>query len=236
MNSYSLTSKDYEKIIHFSAEIAYPVDDIRLHIQHKLADYFGFDQTVFWYSDDHGNLRDPINYRLSDQAMTDYLTEYHFYDLLHPTKNVALFREKKALRLADITPTNQNVSSPFQRLFLGKYGFHDEMVVALVHQGELVGAIGMAQKADSTKYTANDRNTLHLISDVIASVLMHQIKNEVSVLSKRELEVVELVKKGWTNQVIAEKLHISVNTVKRHLQNIYEKYSVNNKTQLVQKL
>lgn len=232
----SLTSKDYEKIIQFSADISYPVKDTRSHIQHKLEDYFGFDNTIFWYSDNEGNLRDPLNYRLSDQAMKDYLTEFHFYDSLHPTKNVTLFREKKAIRLADMTSTNQYESSPFYRLFMRKYGLHDEMVVALIHQGILVGAIGMAQKEDSNKYTANDRNTLNLISDVIASVIMHQIKNEETVLSKREQEVVELVKKGWTNQVIAEKLHISVNTVKRHLQNIYEKYSVNNKTQLVQKL
>ncbi|MFJ8234228.1 LuxR C-terminal-related transcriptional regulator [Ureibacillus sp. NPDC094379] len=232
----SLTSKDYEKIIQFSADISYPVKDARSHIQHKLEDYFGFDNTIFWYSDNEGNLRDPLNYRLSDQAMTDYLTEFQFYDSLHPTKNVELFREKKAIRLADMTSINQYESSPFYRSYLRKYGLHDEMVVTLNHQGVLVGAIGMAQKEDSFKYTANDRNTLNLISDVIASVIMHQIKNEETVLSKREQEVVELVKKGWTNQVIAEKLHISVNTVKRHLQNIYEKYSVNNKTQLVQKL
>jgi len=232
----SLTAKDYEKIIQFSADISYPVKDTRSHIQHKLEDYFGFDNTIFWYSDNEGNLRDPLNYRLSDQAMKDYLTEFHFYDSLHPNKNVTLFREKKAIRLADMTSTNQYESSPFYRLFMRKYGLHDEMVVALMHQGILVGAIGMAQKENSNKYTANDRNTLNLVSDVIASVIMHQIKNEETVLSKREQEVVELVKKGWTNQVIAEKLHISVNTVKRHLQNIYEKYSVNNKTQLVQKL
>ncbi|RJS50127.1 LuxR C-terminal-related transcriptional regulator [Bacillus sp. PK3_68] len=238
MNSYTLTPKEYEKIIHFSAQITYPVEDIRLHIQHKLEEYFGFTQTIFWYSDDQGNLSDPLNYKLSDRALIDYLTEYHFYDLLHPMKNVELFREKKVIRLADLVSSDQYENSRFYHSFLKKYGFHDEMVVVLAHQGKFVGAIGMAQKENTNKFTTNDRNILHLISDVIASVLLHQLKdeNEFGLLSKREQEVVELIKKGWTNQVIADTLHISVNTVKKHLQNIYEKYSVNNRTQLVQKL
>lgn len=41
MTSHSLTARDYEKMIHFSSEIAYPVENIRLHIQQKLADIFG---------------------------------------------------------------------------------------------------------------------------------------------------------------------------------------------------
>ncbi|MFJ7735583.1 LuxR C-terminal-related transcriptional regulator [Lysinibacillus sp. NPDC097287] len=237
MNSQYLTSTEYEKIIHFSAQIAYPVEDVRLHIQHKLADIFGYDQTIFWYADNNGNLSDPINYNLSDRALTDYLTDFHFYDLLHPTKNVNLFLEKKAIRLDDLVTPNQYENSPFYRSFMKGYGYHDEMVVALIHQDTFIGAIGLGQKNNLCKFTEKDSNTLKLVSDVIASVLLHQKNNnEFSLLSNREIDVVNLVKKGWTNQVIAATLHISVNTVKKHLQNIYEKYSVQNRTQLVQKL
>ena len=42
-------------------------------------------------------------------------------------------------------------------------------------------------------------------------------------LSERELEVLELVAEGMTNAEITRRLHISLNTVKFHLQNIFQR-------------
>ena len=51
-------------------------------------------------------------------------------------------------------------------------------------------------------------------------------------ISKRETELIELICKGHTNKEIAEKLFISVDTVKDHNSNIYKKTGVKNRTQL----
>jgi len=51
-------------------------------------------------------------------------------------------------------------------------------------------------------------------------------------ISKRELEVVELICKGKTNKEIAEALFISIQTVKDHNYNIFRKTGVKNRTQL----
>ena len=48
-------------------------------------------------------------------------------------------------------------------------------------------------------------------------------KNTRADLTDRELEVLRELTGSLTNEEIAEKLNISVNTVKRHLQNIMEK-------------
>ena len=52
-------------------------------------------------------------------------------------------------------------------------------------------------------------------------------------LSRRELEVLQLIEAGCTNLEIAEKLVISIATVKRHISNIYIKLGAQSRTQAV---
>ena len=51
-------------------------------------------------------------------------------------------------------------------------------------------------------------------------------------ISERELQVIELVVAGLSNQEISEKLFISIRTVKDHIYNIYKKTEVKNRVQL----
>ena len=55
-------------------------------------------------------------------------------------------------------------------------------------------------------------------------------------LSKREIEVAELVLQGKSNKQIASSLAISVRTVEFHLKNIYNKFHVGSRIELVLKL
>jgi DNA-binding CsgD family transcriptional regulator len=55
-------------------------------------------------------------------------------------------------------------------------------------------------------------------------------------LSKREKEVVELVLQGKSNKQIAWSLDISVRTVEFHLKNIYAKFQVSTRIELILKL
>jgi LuxR family maltose regulon positive regulatory protein len=52
-------------------------------------------------------------------------------------------------------------------------------------------------------------------------------------LSERELEVLELVAQGLSNRQIAERLFITVGTVKSHAHNIYGKLAVQRRTEAI---
>jgi LuxR family maltose regulon positive regulatory protein len=54
-------------------------------------------------------------------------------------------------------------------------------------------------------------------------------------LSEREIEVLQLIAEGLSRQEVAEKLFLSLNTVKTHARNIYSKLGVNNQMQAVGK-
>lgn len=55
-------------------------------------------------------------------------------------------------------------------------------------------------------------------------------------LSKREQEVAKLILEGKSNKLIASALHIAESTVEFHLTNIYAKYQVSSRTELILKL
>jgi DNA-binding CsgD family transcriptional regulator len=54
-------------------------------------------------------------------------------------------------------------------------------------------------------------------------------------ISNRELEVLQLMAEGLSNQEIAERLFVSLNTIKTHSANLFVKMEVERRTQAVEK-
>ncbi len=89
-----------------------------------------------------------------------------------------------------------------------------------------------------------------LFFSVLGGWLAHQLFNKKSVddpginhraieqlgLSQRELQVLQHLSTGCSNQQIADQLFISVNTVKTHLKNAFVKLEADNRVSAIQKL
>lgn len=58
-------------------------------------------------------------------------------------------------------------------------------------------------------------------------------RDDATNLSTREEEVLELLSKGYSNKEIADRLELSVDTVRSHLKHIYEKMHVRSRTEAV---
>ena len=56
---------------------------------------------------------------------------------------------------------------------------------------------------------------------------------EVDALSEREREVLQLICQGFSNQAIAKKLFVTLNTVKKHNYSIFQKLGVTNRSQAI---
>ena len=54
-------------------------------------------------------------------------------------------------------------------------------------------------------------------------------------LSKREIEILDLINEGLSNQQIAERLFVSESTVKKHVSNILLKMDVGRRTEAIRK-
>jgi ATP/maltotriose-dependent transcriptional regulator MalT len=64
-----------------------------------------------------------------------------------------------------------------------------------------------------------------------------EISNEKSALrlslSQRELQILELIVEGKSNKEIAETIYLSLDTVKSHMKNVYQKLGVHSRSQAV---
>jgi NarL family two-component system response regulator LiaR len=65
--------------------------------------------------------------------------------------------------------------------------------------------------------------------------MLNQEEIEKTGLSKRELEVLQLMAEGLSNEEVAERLYVSLNTIKTHTSRVFEKLDVKRRTQAIEK-
>jgi DNA-binding NarL/FixJ family response regulator len=73
----------------------------------------------------------------------------------------------------------------------------------------------------------------HLTKTLIEEVRQGEAEVEVSALSKRERQILQMVANGKTTKEVARDLGISPHTVKTHLERIFEKLGANDRAQAV---
>ncbi len=72
---------------------------------------------------------------------------------------------------------------------------------------------------------------------VVASFRQSQFHaDEAAKISPREMEILNLLSKGFLYKEIGEKLSISTGTVKQHIHKIYDKLHVENRTEALNKV
>jgi len=143
-------------------------------------------------------------------------------------KNTTNTHLKTALRVLSILLFIHSISFTF--LWLGEYfsflsRYKPDMIIyPLVHISfNLFILIWVFMFMDSLKTSVEPV--------VINSQSLDELAEKYQI-SKREIDIINLLSSGKSNQEIADALFISVGTVKTHLHNIYTKIGIKNRTQL----
>jgi LuxR family maltose regulon positive regulatory protein len=121
-----------------------------------------------------------------------------------------------------------------QAVFLGEPGgFIRSFIKEGPPMADLVGKI-LEEKKETGKEAEFSR---HYVKKLVAAFKADEHPKKVDglaeSLSEREMEVLHLIAAGLTNQEIARKLFVSLNTVRTHTKNINGKLNVHSRTQAV---
>ncbi len=93
-------------------------------------------------------------------------------------------------------------------------------------------AIPLAVRAAAQGHVLLERTVLQrALNDLRLGIAPAAVTTTVDELTEQEVRVLRLVAQGLSNQEIAERLHISLNTVKTHLKHIFAKLGVSDRTQ-----
>jgi two-component system response regulator DegU len=100
---------------------------------------------------------------------------------------------------------------------------------------EVVHAVRLAAGGDtilSPELAGSMLSEVHRLTDTPAGAAAPAAENE-GIITKREEEVLQLVAEGLSTPEVAERLYISLKTVKNHLASIYAKLDSRDRTQAV---
>ncbi len=114
----------------------------------------------------------------------------------------------------------------------------DDLVLPAIKAGALsylLKDVSAAELSTAIRSAAAGKPTLHPMA---AEKMMQEVKvgkqekNGTKQISPREMEVLQLIARGFSNRRIGEKLFISERTVKTHVTHLLEKLDLHDRTQL----
>ena len=160
----------------------------------------------------------------ANQALDMLVNRYPDLVLL----DIALKGDKDGIHIAEI------IREKFQIPFIYLTSFSDRLTLERAKPTMPYGYIVKPFKDKDLLTTieigmyryASDNNTAHLIKETIEQ------KNNLQ-LTKMEYNIILKIWEGMSNKSIADELFISVNTVKTHVKNIFEKFNVRSRNELI---
>ena len=198
-----------------------------------------------------------LDHKISKEAYTSQVDDY----LEGPYREDPFFKislsapRNNCYRLSRLITGNFEDSS-YHRDYYGSTGTVDEaIIVTRLGDGSVVN-ISFMRLESHGEFSGGEYNWLYSVSQVIAELIeLHTRREEfvesnllkpgvdhhiqqgfecfgTSYVSEREQEVLELLLRGYGADTSAERLNISLETVRRHRKSIYKKLDVNSQADL----
>ena len=134
----------------------------------------------------------------------------------------AIRTEMPDVQVVMLTVSDED-SDLFEAIRAGARGY----LLKSLNADEFIELLEDLQRGDA----AISRKTATRLIEGYATLSRQQTKPSESLLTPREMELLQLIVDGMSNKAIAERLSLSENTIKYHIKNILQKLGVQNRTE-----
>ena len=233
-----------QEVSELAASTDLPFDAIRLEILHRLQRCLGAERTIFFVAGPNGPFADPVGINVEPVWVQRFQTHFVHEDPF--LQRVG--RGPSVIRREDFLEESRFFRTSFYNDFWRPQGIHHKLGICLASRGRFFGGIGLMRSRREPAFADQEVRVARLLAPILTlAVERHWLLGrlgeapgegrgtrlgELYALSPREVEVARAVIEGRTNLQISRLLGISQFTVKRHLQNIFEKMQVRSRSAL----
>lgn len=165
------------------------------------------------------------------------------------TRWVMLSGQCLLIRESDLMPEEERIKTTLYKKCYEPFHLHYSLQLNLVYNDLFLGVVTIYRKKEEGDFTSDEMFLVKAFSDHLnlrfyqyytndsknASSASYSIANLASKynLTNREAEILQLIFEDLNNDEIADKLFISGYTLKKHIQNLYRKFDVSTKWNLL---
>jgi ATP/maltotriose-dependent transcriptional regulator MalT len=171
-------------------------------------------------------------------AERDYLRKFQELDPLSPARFAGT--GTRVACIDEQLSESELLGSAYYRKFMRQLNHRHVADMFLRRGNDIIAVLTMLRSPELGYFTASELTLLRELQPFLeyalnAVYLPRRYRERDSVqqqyaLTDRELDVVEMIVAGASNKLIAQELHLSLATVKTHLQHVFKKLGVSSRT------
>ena len=216
-------------------------DRMREMLLEHLKMMIDFDSADFYLADPEkeDNLVNPVVYNC-DENYSDQ------YEKLDYSKGILYGGRSMVYRETDIISDEKRVETEYYRKMYKPNGWHYSLQMVLGRRKKFLGVVTFYRTIGKEDFKYNDIFLLDMLKDHLAYRLDWEAEHtgtdaeKICIqeaakrfdLTRRETTILQCLLQGMSNEEISHELVISVNTIKKHILNLYRKLGINNRVQM----
>lgn len=234
----TITISDWEKINDIILGIySAPVENILEDVMNDINELVPHSHALAYYQLEPTNLSSPGLLKSRDipkDSLISYGEKYSQFDFINwyvDSLEMTVFRE------SDVLADNIRENSIFMKEWLAPLNIFHGVCMVLTEKEQRFGAMFLYRSKDDTDFSDKELEILKIINHHVTlrftlypsvdispktDKIMGTIFSNIT-LTKRELEILSMIKDGIKKIDLCENLHITKNTLNKHLDNIYKK-------------